>query len=565
MILPLQITIVIDLEKFMSTKPPYHLLLLLTFGILACLSTYWLSDVKDETYAMPLFESPLKPTPIGYEYGPIGPELPPGTDEPIYMYVIVPHPSPSPTPTRIPDYTPPQTVLNLDGELSAYGWYRSFVTATFVTTDDMTGIGTTEYRLDGAASWQRRQYYYPPLVLTTEGSHLLSYRSLDKLHNTESEKSTTVNIDLTAPVITPTLEGVYLLNGWYRSPVTVDITGQDNLSGIVQREINLSGAGWQSTSASPVISHTGHHTLTYRAFDRAENVSQEQSITFKVDVTPPTTTHILSGTLAPNGWYQSSVTVTLVSTDTGIGHHQTIYRLDGGPAWWIYGGPFVINTNGPHTLEYYATDKVNNSEAIHTVNFNLDLSAPASAHPSISGTLGANGWYISPITLTLTAVDGQVEVDYIEYNWQQSGWLTYTQPITAKNEGFHQLALHAVDKTGHLEATKWFTAQVDLTPPVITIQPVLALTRSSLMLMDIYTATDDVSGIDLLIASVGGRSVQVGQGLPLGTNTLVVTATNKAGLQSQASQILMVEGEKTYLPIILKPSPPPCEYPPFCW
>ena len=314
--------------------------------------------------------------------------------------------SPLPTPTPIPDYAPPSTSLQLAGQQIGHDWYRSPVTLTFNVTDDLTGLGVTAYKLDGAAEWSEREHYHPPLVVNGEGRHRLEYRSIDKLFNTEAVKAATINIDLTAPTASHTLDGVYIPNGWYGSPVTVNLAGQDNLSGIAHYEVNLNGSGWLPTTAPPLISVTGRHTLTYRAVDRAGNVSMEEIITLNVDTTPSTTTHVFSGNLASNGWYTSPVTVTLVSTDTGAGHHQTLYRLDNDPDWRIYGDPFVVNTDGHHSLKYYATDRANNTEATHIINFDLDLTPPASAYPAVGGAAGANGWYVSPITISLTAIDG---------------------------------------------------------------------------------------------------------------------------------------------------------------
>ena len=91
-----------------------------------------------------------------------------------------------------------------------------------------------------------------------------------------------------------------------------------------------------------------------------------------MDTTPPTTTHTISSTHFDDGRYTLPVTISLTATDIGAGVFQILYRLDGGPAWWIYGGPFEVNTRGNHTLEYYATDRANNIEPKHTVTFNVE-------------------------------------------------------------------------------------------------------------------------------------------------------------------------------------------------
>ncbi len=287
------------------------------------------------------------------------------------------------------------------------------------------------------------------------------------------------------------------------------------------------------------------------------------------DTTPPETTVNLAGENIGYDWYRSPVTITIEAEDDLIGMGISLYKLNNAPDFvWVeeeFGQrqPITATQEGLNNLSYYSIDRYGNTESLKSTTVNIDLTAPASAHPTIAGAAGANGWHISPLTITLTAIDGQVEVDYIEYDWQQNGWQTYTTPIAMPSEGVHHLAFRAVDKTGHIEATKWFTAMVDLSPPLVTIQPVPVMTLSHIILTDIYTATDDVSGINTLTATIGGQPVQTGQKPPLGTNTLLVTAVNRAGLQNTASQSIVVEGVNLYLPLIFKSSPP-CD-PPFCW
>ena len=78
-----------------------------------------------------------------------------------------------------------------------------------------------------------------------EGVHSLAYRSIDAVENIEIPKTTTINIDLTPPeAVMYTLDGLYIPNGWYGSPVTIELTGEDALSGLEHYEMNQNGQGW---------------------------------------------------------------------------------------------------------------------------------------------------------------------------------------------------------------------------------------------------------------------------------------------------------------------------------
>ena len=348
--------------------------------------------------------------------------------------------------------------------------------------------------------------------------------------------------------------------GWYNEAVTVIITATDELAGIEDTAYKLDDGDWQPCAAPAIITTGGWHNLQIQATDRAEN-ENEAAVSFGVDAIPPVTAHHLSGTLASDGWYATLVTVTLVMSDVGSTVTQTLYRLNGETEWHPYSEAFVVEQEGVNALEYYSTDYAGNEESVKFAAFKIDLT-PATAFAAIEGNPGSNNWYVSPITITLTAVDEQAGVERIEYDWRNSGWLTCTAPLTANDEGVHSLAYRAVDETGHVEATQHFTAMLDFSPPELVIQPVPVMTYSTITLSDIYTAGDSVSGIDDLTATIGGQEVQIGQSAPLGTNTLIVTATNGAGLQTTDSQTIVVKGMKVYLPLIIKPV---CEWGwPYC-
>jgi hypothetical protein len=71
----------------------------------------------------------------------------------------------------------------------------------------------------------------------------------------------------------------------------------------------------------------------------------------------------LAGMAGSNGWFMSSVTVTLHSADdedgTGVGSVE--YSLNAG-AWQRYTGPFLVATQGTTAVRARATDRAGNAE-----------------------------------------------------------------------------------------------------------------------------------------------------------------------------------------------------------
>ncbi|MFA5997738.1 MAG: alpha/beta hydrolase [Candidatus Paceibacterota bacterium] len=104
----------------------------------------------------------------------------------------------------LPDATAPVTSVSLSGTLGNNSYYTSDVTVTLSAVDDAisgeisSGVAKTEYSLDGGITWNN---YTAPVVVSTEGTMTILYRSMDGLGNQEQAKSETLHIDMTAPTI----------------------------------------------------------------------------------------------------------------------------------------------------------------------------------------------------------------------------------------------------------------------------------------------------------------------------------------------------------------------------
>ena len=123
--------------------------------------------------------------------------------------------SPVQSATILLDTTPPTTTDDAPG-----GWQNATDVPVTVslTADDGSGSGVaeTQYKVDGAASWSSGD----SVVLSTDGTHTMKYRSVDNAGNVEETQYTTVNIDATAPDVS--LLGVD--DAWHAGPVMALIT-----------------------------------------------------------------------------------------------------------------------------------------------------------------------------------------------------------------------------------------------------------------------------------------------------------------------------------------------------
>ena len=71
------------------------------------------------------------------------------------------------------------------------------VSVSLSANDAVSGVVTTFYTLDGT-----QQIYSGPFQVSAEGSHPVTYWSVDAAGNTETAGSGYVNIDTTAPTVT---------------------------------------------------------------------------------------------------------------------------------------------------------------------------------------------------------------------------------------------------------------------------------------------------------------------------------------------------------------------------
>ncbi|MEK7700028.1 MAG: hypothetical protein AAB332_06450, partial [Planctomycetota bacterium] len=150
-----------------------------------------------------------------------------------------------------------------------------------------SGVNYTEYKIGNEASWTR---YTNPFNLGNyaDGSHTITYRSVDKMQNTEQEKTATLILDKTPPATTitasdPLIEGIVNTI----SPRTrFTLSSSDNLSGIKEISYRIDNSAWQPYMANFSLSgmNAGSHTITYKAADNLGNVETEKTLTVRLIV-----------------------------------------------------------------------------------------------------------------------------------------------------------------------------------------------------------------------------------------------------------------------------------------
>src|SRR2546426_2505493 len=353
------------------------------------------------------------------------------------------------------DTVPPTTTAALSGTLGANGWYTSNVTVSLTATDATSGVANITYRVDGG-TW----FVYTGPFALTEGSHVLDYFSVDLAGLTEITRSQSIAIDMTPPSTTASVSGTAGANGWYTSDVVASLSAIDAQSDVAAVYVRVDNGSWILYTGAVTLSD-GTHTLDYYAVNNAGLAETIHSIVVAVDTVPPTTSSSLSGTPGANGWFVSNVTVFLNASDATSGVAAISYRIDGG-TWLVYSAPFIL-TDGPHTVDYFASDLAGLSEAMHSRDIAIDTSPPATTS-TVSGVSGANGWYISDVTVGLSASDSGSGVAFLYVRIDGGSWTIYSAPVTLM-DGTHVVEYYAVNNAGLIETTHSLAVAVDTVAP----------------------------------------------------------------------------------------------------
>jgi len=259
--------------------------------------------------------------------------------------------------------------------------------------------------------------------------------------NADNQSSTTVgsiNIDTTPPTLSGAPASAPNAAGWYNTPVTINWTCADGLSGI------------DGTCPSPATINGNGQGLTAPAIvkDRAGNQTNATSPGVNIDSTSPKTT-----VTAPAGWTNQSVTVSFSATDNLSGVKATWYSLDGAAAQ--SGSSLTISTEGVHSLAFWSEDFAGNVESARNVAVKIDLTPPTITHDYLPEP-NARGWNNGSTTITFDCKD------------LLSGIVSCTPPQTVTTEGQAQAVPGtAVDVAGNTAADP-ASVSIDETPPSIS-------------------------------------------------------------------------------------------------
>jgi pectin methylesterase-like acyl-CoA thioesterase len=257
--------------------------------------------------------------------------------------------------------------------------------------------------------------------------------------------------DHTAPITMATLSQGPNSAGWNNTDVIVTLNSTDGEgTGVKEIDYSVNNTNFRSFGNSveiPVTSE-GITTVTWFAKDRAGNNEVTQTLTLKIDKTPPVFTNTSRTAPNANGWNNTDVEASFTATD----------NLSGFDSGATQTGTFVFSSEGAgqsHT--FTLTDLAGNSTSATVSDVNIDKTAPVIGAER-SPLPNANGWNNTDVTVSFNGADAL------------SGIASVSGPTTVSTEGANQIVTGtATDLAGNI-ATASVSLNIDKTAPELLVQ-----------------------------------------------------------------------------------------------
>ncbi|MEO0294250.1 MAG: CARDB domain-containing protein, partial [candidate division WOR-3 bacterium] len=418
------------------------------------------------------------------------------------------------------DCEPPITTLHIGlprYPLAASGEPQYITSATplsFEATDDISGVDSLYYRIDGGIWIANR---YPPagdhieFKVEGEGIHFVEYYSIDRAGNREVVKIKEIRVDNTPPISKRTLGEPQFDSLFISSKTPIVISSFDPISlgvasGIWEIYYRINEGSWEEVERNmaefSISGEDGVYKIEYYGKDHVENAEKIKEDSLKLDNTVPFSTlkvgePYYSITGSPI-FINSETKVEIISLDPEIngvssGLNRIEYYIDNEPFKDYDSGFSVIDLDGLHKIYYRSIDNVNNVEDVKDTTFYLDNTAPVTSldigEPHYLGGDSLGLIYLTSLTpITLLVTDGEGSgVKSSDYQIDDLGWVSYDKEVTFDfskvGEGMHILYYRSIDNLGNEEEMKSFYFAVDNTPPIsklISGEPSFELPADSL-------------------------------------------------------------------------------------
>jgi hypothetical protein len=373
--------------------------------------------------------------------------------------------------------------------------------------------GTLECSVDGG-SFATCAASPANLSSLTAGPHSYSVRQKDALGNTST--ATTVNwvVDLTpppAPTVNSNRTGTVNLT-------TAQVTYSANEAG-GSLECSVDGGSFVACTGSPANLSSltdGPHSYAVRQIDTAGNTGSAATVGWTVDTSPPPAPTVTRVSPASTPTNLTTAQITYSANEAG-GTLQC--SVDGGSFTSCAGSPANLSslTEGAHSYSVRQVDAGTNTGPATTVNWVVDLTAPAA--PTItSGPTGSVSSSNASFGFT-----GEVGATFECYIDSPVVWVSCAspEPYGSLSEGSHTFHVRQTDTAGNAgpEATRTWTVDTiaPSAPSVVLEAPVSSPTNQTTATIS-YTEAEPGGTLE---CSVDGGAFTTCTGSPANLSSLI--------------------------------------------
>jgi hypothetical protein len=302
------------------------------------------------------------------------------------------------------DCEPPVTTLHIGSPsypVSDPLYITSHTPLSFTSTDDISGVDTTYYRIDDNA-WN--VYSGVEFNVTNEGNHTVEYYSVDKAGNKENVKSKELIVDNTPPLTTlqvgsPSYEPPTDSSAVYiTSNTLLSLKINDEGCGVDSTYYRINSDIWDVYSGEEFnLANEGIHIIEYYSVDNLGNREDVNSKELRVDDTHPISqlatgdpNYVLAGDSLQRTLITSETPLILTAEDpisNGVAsgvkeleYEITSLPLSGSPISATADGDSTVFTitgeDGSYKVDYRARDNVLNEEPFNSKYYKLDNTPP---------------------------------------------------------------------------------------------------------------------------------------------------------------------------------------------
>ncbi len=322
-------------------------------------------------------------------------------------------------------------------------------------------------------------------------------------------------------------------NGWCTSNATITMTASDpqgfalTISGSIAGTPFTCPLGTSCTKNLPAGSGTVNYTVTAATSGKTAS----GSAAWKFDNSYPTASISIPSPIGSNGWFNTlPVVVSVTGSDTYSGLAVARLSTDG-DTWQP--SSITFGSEGTSIVWYGADDLAGNRSDYSGQFINIDITPP-DLTPSVAGTIGTNGWYVSNVVVDASATDNLSGIWSVVVS--DNGGAAKPAPVTLTS-GSHALTITAHDVAGNSRSTT-LNLTIDTDGPIITSSVTGTEGNNNWYVSDVdvtATVSDPMSGMDgTLEVSVDGGAWTTD--LPIhfteGEHTVDLRAYDEAGNES---------------------------------